>query len=454
MKLLQYRGRRIWKWDDRLFFRSVILCIVFSFATGITGVLFFNRQEMPEIEHSFMHQAAVVLLFTIMLSTVLIAAGRKNKTLYENLENRQALARMMIDNGWYETDLRSNNKGDQDLSYLPRLYYWRRRSITYFPKMYYRKKDRKIYITVKISMGKYQDQLLHLESKIETGLNCEIVAADYKQKWMHYTFLCDVEKNRIGIMDMQAEKGGIRFMTHIFWNYDKYPHALISGETGSGKTFFLLSIVEILLAGKAELFIVDAKNADLAGLETVLPHVYYKEEDISVCIIGFYEAMTERMTEMKKRADYTPGKNYSAYGLTPNFLIFDEYVAYMEMLSKKEWEETISVIKKIALLGRQAGYFLVLACQRPDAKYLPDGIRGQFGFRAALGSVDESGYTMMFGSTEKNFIPKAILGRGYVKLWNGIVTEFYAPLVPPEHDFIQSIKNRYHAGEYDGGEAV
>ena len=27
------------------------------------------------------------------------------------------------------------------------------------------------------------------------------------------------------------------------------------------------------------------------------------------------------------------------------------------------------------MLGRQAGFFLIPACQRPDAKYLGDGIR-------------------------------------------------------------------------------
>lgn len=30
-------------------------------------------------------------------------------------------------------------------------------------------------MTVKISMGKYQDKLLTLEEKLETGLNCELV---------------------------------------------------------------------------------------------------------------------------------------------------------------------------------------------------------------------------------------------------------------------------------------
>ena len=54
----------------------------------------------------------------------------------------------------------------------------------------------------------------------------------------------------------------------------------------------------------------------------------------------------------------------------------DEYVAFMDMLGK-ESVKVIDKLKQIVMLGRQAGFFLVLACQRPDAKYLGDGIRDQ-----------------------------------------------------------------------------
>ena len=60
--------------------------------------------------------------------------------------------------------------------------------------------------------------------------------------------------------------------------------------------------------------------------------------------------------------------------------------------------------------------------------------------------MGSSGYTMMFGNTDKNFIEKDISGRGYVKLWNGVITEFYAPLVPPDHDFMDSMRDKGHFG--------
>ncbi|MBO3282386.1 ATP-binding protein, partial [Intestinimonas butyriciproducens] len=72
-----------------------------------------------------------------------------------------------------------------------------------------------------------------------------------------------------------------------------------------------------------------------------------------------------------------------------HFLIFDEYVAFMEMLGTKENAAVLNKLKQIVMLGRQAGFFLILACQRPDAKYLGDGIRDQFNFRVALGRMSE-----------------------------------------------------------------
>ena len=75
----------------------------------------------------------------------------------------------------------------------------------------------------------------------------------------------------------------------------------------------------------------------------------------------------------------------------------------MEMLTSREREDVLNKLRQIVMLGRQAGFFLILACQRPDAKYLGDGIRDQFNFRVALGRMSELGYSMMFGETKKEF---------------------------------------------------
>ena len=100
----------------------------------------------------------------------------------------------------------------------------------------------------------------------------------------------------------------------------------------------------------------------------------------------------------------------------------------------------LSQLKKIVMLGRQAGYFLIVACQRPDAKYFSDGIRDNFNFRVGLGRISELGYGMLFGSdVKKQFFQKRIKGRGYCDVGTSVISEFYTPLVPKGHDFLQTI---------------
>ena len=224
---------------------------------------------------------------------------------------------------------------------------------------------------------------------------------------------------------------------------------LIAGGTGGGKTYFILTLIEALLRSNAVMYILDPKNADLADLSVVMPEVWYKKDDITACIDRFYDGMMARSEAMKLMENYRTGENYAYLGLSPHFLIFDEYVAFMEMLTTKENAAVLNKLKQIVMLGRQAGYFLILACQRPDAKYLGDGIRDQFNFRVALGRMSELGYSMMFGEVDKNFFLKQIKGRGYVDTGNSVISEFYTPLVPKGHDFLKEI-GRLSQNRQDG----
>lgn len=355
---------------------------------------------------------------------------------WKSLKHRQKLARMILENHWYEV------KQVQDSSFFTDISSSRtREKISYFPRIYYRQKNVLIHILVEISLGKYQEQLLRLEKKLESGLYCELVDKGLKDSFVEYTLLYDMIANRLSIDQLAIKTGKLQLMKNIWWDYDRLPHMLIAGGTGSGKTYFILTIIEALLRTDAKLFVLDPKNADLADLATVMPNVSYRKEEIMACIEDFYTQMIERSESMKQMENYKTGENYAYLGLAANFLIFDEYVAFMEMLTTKESAAVMNKLKQIVMLGRQAGFFLILACQRPDAKYLGDGTRDQFNFRVALGRMSELGWNMMFGERDKLFFLKQIKGRGYVDAGTSVVSEFYTPLVPKEHDFIGTIKN-------------
>jgi len=352
----------------------------------------------------------------------------------KQLQHRQKLALMVLQNGWYESEQIQSEGFFKDLSSSKT-----KERINHFPKMYYYLKAGLIHINVEITMAKYQDQLLQLEKKLETGLYCELVDKELKDSYVEYVLLYDTIANRITIDKAVAENGRLKLMESVYWEYDKLPHMLVAGGTGGGKSYFILTIIEALLHTNVNLYILDPKNSDLADLETVMPNVYYRKDDMLACVNHFYNEMIARSEEMKQHPNYKTGENYAYLGLPANFLIFDEYVAFMDMLGK-ESTKIIDKLKQIVMLGRQAGFFLILACQRPDAKYLGDGIRDNFNFRVALGRMSELGYGMMFGSdVQKQFFLKPIKGRGYVDVGISVISEFYTPLVPKGYDFLTEI---------------
>lgn len=356
---------------------------------------------------------------------------------FRQLKHREKIATMILQNHWYEVETIQHEGFFKDLSSNRS-----KEKITYFPKFYYKMKDGFLIISVEISLNSYQDQLLHLEKKLESGLYCELVDKELEDSFVVYTLLYDTISNRISIDEVEAVNGSLRLMKNIYWSYDELPHMLIAGGTGGGKTYFILTLIETLLRTDAEMYILDPKNSDLADLAEVLPNVYYRKEEMIHALHQFYEEMMERTETMKQMEGYKTGKNYAYLGLKPYFLIFDEYVAFMDMIGR-ESGEVMNKIKQIVMLGRQMGFFIILSCQRPDAKYLGDGIRDQFMFRVALGRMSELGYGMMFGETDKDFFQKRIRGRGYVDCGSSIITEFYTPLVDKDHNFIETIKKSY-----------
>ncbi|HBZ6337874.1 TPA: DUF87 domain-containing protein [Listeria monocytogenes] len=385
-----------------------------------------------QIKTPYFLSSVITALFVCLLSSCIYYHYQIDHI--KQLQHRQKLARMILENGWYESEQVQSDSFFKDLGSSKT-----KEKIRYFPKVYYRFKDGLIHIHVEITMGQYQEQLLRLENKLETGLYCELTDKILKDSYVEYILLYDTINSRITIDDVQAQNGQLKLMDNVWWSYDSLPHMLIAGGTGGGKTYFILTIIEALLQTNATIYVLDPKNADLADLETVMPNVYYKKEDMIDCLNQFYDEMMLRNETMKLMDGYKTGKNYAYLNLPAHFLVFDEYTSFMEMIGRDSIE-VMSKLKQIVMLGRQSGFFLILACQRPDAKYLGDGIRDNFNFRVALGRMSELGYNMMFGENDKDFFLKPIKGRGYVDVGTSVISEFYTPLVPKEHDFLEVIQ--------------
>ncbi|EAD9483308.1 cell division protein FtsK [Listeria monocytogenes] len=448
------RGRRIrYKTKDTLL-RAGIAIAVSAFLL-LMSLLLLVFPVLPAIDYSFklgeiptylaqMDYGLFLVECSLSIVIALCLVFISKVLFYEKyilLKQRQTLARLVIDRRYYETEqVSKENLFDFDISWGNKQ---GKEKIAYFPKIYFQAKEGYLYVRFPTDGRAYQEQFLQLNSTLETAFYGELESVIREDGYICYKLLYAIARDRLNIKELHSDKGKLALMKRTVWDFDKLPHMLVSGGTGAGKTYTILSVLLGLLKGackKEDIIICDPKNADLADLKDIFPHVFYAKGGIKASVRTFKNDMLARSTEMKEMDNYVTGKNYRFLGLRPQFLIFDEFVAYMEMLDYKEQAELLSDLKQIVMLGRQAGYFLIVGLQRPDARYLADGIRDQFHLRIALGRNSDTGYTMMFGETNKKFTFKEIPGFGYVDAGKGVISEFYSPLVDASFDFITEFK--------------
>lgn len=187
-------------------------------------------------------------------------------------------------------------------------------------------------------------------------------------------------------------------------NLQKFPHLLVAGTTGSGKSVCLNSIIlSIIYKASPEdvrIMLVDPKRVEFASYEG-LPHLIMPKIlcDSQKAINGLAWAI-EEMERRFKMLELARVKNIDEFNQTPDVLngkvkkmpfivlIVDE-LADLMMTGKKDVEEKIV---RIAQKSRAAGIHMVLATQRPSTDVVTGLIKGNLPSKIsfAVSSVTDS----------------------------------------------------------------
>ncbi|WP_088808937.1 MULTISPECIES: FtsK/SpoIIIE domain-containing protein [unclassified Listeria] len=318
-----------------------------------------------------------------------------------------------------------------------------KKKIVYYPKVYVKATRKNIQISVLLDGSKFHQQFKEWGNPLEDMFSGDLQRKYLRNSYMIYDIRLGFDKDRVNITKTEVANYEIVLMDGLVWNIAKTPHGLIVGGTGGGKTYFLFTILLNLLKMGAKVSIYDVKRSALASLNDTLPGVFIEGNKIIQNLRETYENMIKRFDAIRARTDYMAGKDFTYYKLRPVVVIIDEFVALQQSFMKKEDKEKFGYyLRQIVLMGREAGYFLILTTQRPDASFMPGDIRDQLGIRIALGKMSSEGYSMAFGSVDKTFVNfEGEKGRGYCFL-DGVTTEvrsFYSPYVPPEFDFRSEI---------------
>lgn len=352
---------------------------------------------------------------------------------WDYIANLQRLCTLIYASKWYLTnDILTPNMFAEERKAV-------KRELTYFPAFYYRKRRGMVDITVRLDGSKFHGsgELDKLPDLLQDVYALNIYDVSDRLNYRTFRLLADAARLRIHITDVVPERYRIPLMHGVSWDISKIPHALINGGTGGGKTFFLNILLRAFLIMGAKLFVCDPKNSSLADYKNILPDVSVTPDGIIKNVRACVSIMEQRQKEIKTDRRYVSGWDFTHYDLPPVILVLDEYVAFADSLTKKEKDEFKALVMQIVLKGREAGVFVLLATQRPDAEYLSGNVRDQLGLRVSLGKMSAEGYRMTFGTTDQKLRNKGVRGRGYIYMDGyAYIQEFYAPLVPDSYQFI------------------
>lgn len=209
-----------------------------------------------------------------------------------------------------------------------------------------------------------------------------------------------------------------------FEDYATAPHAIIGGETMSGKTVFvrsmLLSLFELCPQNTEIVVVYCKKKTDFAAVEGY-PNLWQQKlviEPSEACEIlqQFVEEMDRRYRLLDEygveNVDELPENVRCKYTI----LMVDELADLI--MSNKDVENHLI---RLAQKARAANIYLMLATQRPDSTVLPGLLRDNLPTKIALKVGKHQSSTIILGESGAERLAKH--GDHLVK-WNGGATQF------------------------------
>lgn len=300
-------------------------------------------------------------------------------------------------------------------------------------------KDEILEINIYLNGSQFDEKLKQSREKLEdifktsiSSMNVDFGKISYKISFK------GIERLRT----IQYIPKAIKLDNSRMWDYNSIPHGLIAGATGSGKTYFLNYVICCLLYNKADITFIDPKSADVKAIGQVVnkDKTACEEKEILKLVEDFSNEMTARQEIIGKSGKVNA--TYLDFDMKPMFLIFDELAAFKAGVEDKKTATAVeNQLKKIILMGRSTGNFVILVAQQPNANVIETGIRDQLGLKVALGNIKNELRLMMFGADIKlHTLDSTEKGVGYISLAGGEPYKFYAIDLGAKYDFIKEIE--------------
>lgn len=223
---------------------------------------------------------------------------------------------------------------------------------------------------------------------------------------------------------------------NVIWDYlSEALHILLIAPSGAGKSQFLRYLGGMVLKRQHMLYVIDAKNSDLARLfRHVGVKVATKTDEIIKMLTALVDEMEERYAKYFASDNADIDADIKSLRLQALILICDEVLAALRNADKKQKEEIERLLCQLALKGRAVGISVILTAQKLNATDLPKAITEQCQTRIVLGAVvsDET-FHQATGFYKKDIAGsyKGGVGKGYaVTPKSDGLTYIKTPLMP------------------------
>jgi S-DNA-T family DNA segregation ATPase FtsK/SpoIIIE len=243
--------------------------------------------------------------------------------------------------------------------------------------------------------------------------------------------------------------------TPMIGNLDKMPHLLIAGQTGSGKSVMINTLLTSLLYKNSpsdlKLILVDPKQVELKPYDDI-PHLLTPViTEPEKCISALKWAVVEMERRYKGLADMHK-RNINEYNAVkkeagmPYIIIVIDELAELMMMAARDVE---SLVVRIAQKSRAVGIHLVLATQRPSVDVITGLIKANIPARVAFTTasqvdsrtiIDQVGAEKLLGQGDMLYLtaempkPKRIQGALIGEEETARVTDFIRMQRPPEYN--------------------
>lgn len=219
-------------------------------------------------------------------------------------------------------------------------------------------------------------------------------------------------------------------------NVNDYPHFLISGSSGSGKSYFTNEIVIQAIIKKWQIVICDLKRS--YGLYKDFTDYVYDIEGILEKLHSVEREMSQRMEKLQPELDKNPRALAVDIGYKPMLVVIEEFISLQASLDKKQKEELERVVKNLSVLARQSNIHLMLVMQSAGTENIQATTRSNL-TKVLLGNAQSNILTATFGNGVDipNAHTKMNKGEGMIQLDR--ITILRVPKITDIEDFRNAI---------------